>query len=337
MPSNLIRRNKPRTSFHVMWSTLAIAAALLSLLSLNSAICNANDANIQSFVRRRMASKNSYHSTRIVDNASSSTTATKRLTNNHHNNHHNNHNNNHNNTQDLLQNQNQNIIAKNNDESLINSFLNNNAGTVAVNTPSPTPQTGESGATNAPTSSPQTSLPTASQEEQGTENPTQTPTVKVTNEQTEVSTSPPTSSPSSLPMTEYPTINASHQPSTKPSTAPSQYIPFIDREKAYIAGEEEEVSKVIHDPTADVMAGLLAFFGLVGMLVTAQQLFDHPDGLCASCCRLSLTFASLLIRMCCIPCSVLCGFKYKGYTGSDPSNKAIFLQAEEYTDDLELT
>ena len=73
------------------------------------------------------------------------------------------------------------------------------------------------------------------------------------------------------------------------------------------------------------------------MLFTAQQLLENPDGLCTSFCRLSLTVASLLMRLCCVPCSLICGYKYKGYTGTDQNNKAVFLQAEEYTNDLDDT
>lgn len=81
----------------------------------------------------------------------------------------------------------------------------------------------------------------------------------------------------------------------------------------------------------------MAVLAIVGMLLTAQQILTNPDGLCASFCRLSLSCMSLFIGFCCLPCRMICGYKYKGYTGSDPNNKAVFLQAETYTNDLELT
>lgn len=181
-----------------------------------------------------------------------------------------------------------------------------------------------------PTGTAETAVPTASPKTSLTASPTISPTTNPTAELTAESTAKPSTAPTSSP-----TPAPSPRPSIAPSSSPS--LPFIEREKNRLKSEEKEIERVAKNTTAEVMAGVIAVLSLIGMLFTAQQLLEKPDGLCASCCRCSLTFCTLCIKMCCLPCSLICGYKYNGYTGSDPSNKAVFLQAEEYTDDLELT
>ena len=101
-----------------------------------------------------------------------------------------------------------------------------------------------------------------------------------------------------------------------------------------VKDEEMRIQQLANDRTAEALAFLIAFFGIVGMLLTAYFLFEYPDGLCASCCRLSLRFSSFLLKIFLLPCRLCCG-KYAGYTPSDPKNRTLFV--EEYTNDLELT
>eukprot|EP01083_Nonionella_stella_P237329 832681_1 len=137
----------------------------------------------------------------------------------------------------------------------------------------------------------------------------------------------PTRAPHRSPTT-YPTKSPTSQPTTSPTT-------MSWGEK--IAAEKQEIRDIATNNTADVMAGVIAFLGIVGMLITAWQLFENPDGLCASCCRLSLKVSAFLLKIMCLPCKLCCG-RYSGYTTSDPKNRTVFLEkAEEYTNDLELT
>jgi hypothetical protein len=190
---------------------------------------------------------------------------------------------------------------------------------------------------------------TKENEENMTSSPTFQPTPNPTSKTTESKNDDNPESNTSIAPTPSPTktksINQPPSPNptytitstTSPSTPPTQYIPFFEREKNKAKEEEEQIIQLIHDPTADILATIFALSAIIGMLYTAQQIFEHPDGLCASCCRLSLTVTSLCIRLLCVPCTLICGYRYKGYTGSDPNNKAVFLQAEEYTNELELT
>uniref|UniRef100_A0A7S3QBI5 Uncharacterized protein n=1 Tax=Chaetoceros debilis TaxID=122233 RepID=A0A7S3QBI5_9STRA len=166
---------------------------------------------------------------------------------------------------------------------------------------------GVSAETPSPTKSPRTNAPQRS--------PTRTPHAS------------PTRTPHGSP-TIYPTKSPTPQPTTSPTT-------MSWGEK--IVAEEQEIKDIATNNTADVMAGVIAFFGIVGMLLTAWQLFENPDGLCASCCRLSLKISAFLLKIMCVPCK-LCFGRYSGYTGSDPNNRTVFLEkAELYTNDLELT
>jgi len=40
----------------------------------------------------------------------------------------------------------------------------------------------------------------------------------------------------------------------------------------------------------EVLAGVLAVLGIIGMLLTAWKLLENPNGLCASYCGLSVNF-----------------------------------------------
>jgi len=143
------------------------------------------------------------------------------------------------------------------------------------------------------------------------------------------STSPTFSSP-------QPSLSFSSPPTTSPSSPPSKHLSFVEREKIKAQEDEEDFVQIVQDPVARAMAVIFAFVSIIGMLVTAQQLLEKPDGICANFCRLSLKAATLCMKCCCIPCSLLCGYKPNGYTGTDQTNRAVFLQAEEYTDDLEM-
>jgi len=155
-------------------------------------------------------------------------------------------------------------------------------------------------------------------------------------------TSPTTSSSSSYDnndtTTNYPTISPNHYATTT-TNSPTLEIPLSEKAKQMAKEEEEEINYIIHDPTAQVMAILLAFFGIFGMLFTAYSILERPDGLCANVCRLSLKGTEVFLKIICFPFRV-CGLKYRGYTGSkwnDAQDKAVFIQAEDYIHDLEMS
>jgi len=137
----------------------------------------------------------------------------------------------------------------------------------------------------------------------------------------------PTSSPSSAPKS--PTARPTMSPTKRPSPMPTTEA-WADKVK----DEENRIKKLANDKTAEVAAGLIFFLGIVGMVFTAQQLIDNPDGLCGSLCRLSIKFSAFMLKLVCLPCRLCCG-KYNGYSTSDPKNRTLFV--EEYTNDLELT
>lgn len=147
----------------------------------------------------------------------------------------------------------------------------------------------------------------------------------------------PTKTLTSSPPTMAPTIRKSPMPSVpitpNPTKSPTM-APTTESWSEKVKDEQERLKELANDRTAEVMAGILAFLGICGMLFTAYQLFESPDGLCASCCRLSLKVATFFLKIMCLPCR-MCFGRYTGYTGSDPRNRTVFV--EEYTNDLELT
>lgn len=158
-----------------------------------------------------------------------------------------------------------------------------------------------------------------------TGNPTPSPLSKLP-------TSAPTPGPTQR-RTESPTRSPVRAPTSQPTGSPTNN-PTTEAFGAKVKAERKKIESIAADKTAEVMAGMIFVLGIIGMIYTAYQLFEHPDGLYASCCRLSLKGSKILIKIMCLPCKICCG-KYSGYTTSDPKNRTLFV--EEYTNDLELT
>lgn len=137
--------------------------------------------------------------------------------------------------------------------------------------------------------------------------------------------------------TSSPTEDKSPMPSVpitpNPTKSPTM-APTTESWSEKVKDEQEKLKELANDRTAEVLAGILAFLGISGMLFTAYQFMEYPDGLCVSCCRLSLKVVTFLLKILCLPCRICFG-RYTGYTGSDPRNRTVFV--EEYTNDLELT
>lgn len=141
--------------------------------------------------------------------------------------------------------------------------------------------------------------------------------------------SSPSKAPTQAPVHHWPT----HPPTIAPTRTPT-FMPTSEAWADKVKDEEERLKALAEDRTAEVVAGVIAVLGIIGMLLTAYQLFENPDGLCASCCRLSLKISTFLLKVICLPCRLCCG-RYSGYHTSDPENRTVFV--EEYTNDLELT
>ena len=98
------------------------------------------------------------------------------------------------------------------------------------------------------------------------------------------------------------------------------------------------MTKIAKNTTADVIAGLLFVFGILGMLLTAWQLLDNPDGLCASFCRLMVKCVKFFLRIVCLPCTICCqGSQGRYANANNPADNAVFMETENYISDLEMT
>ena len=181
------------------------------------------------------------------------------------------------------------------------------------------------------------STPSFNDDDDNTSVPSMTPSQN----DDEIDTSPPSATPldqdSSSPSKAPTKAPVHHWPTHPPTIAPTRTPTFMPTSEAWadkVKDEEERLKALAEDRTAEVIAGVIAVLGIIGMLLTAYQLFENPDGLCASCCRLSLKISSFFLKVICLPCRLCCG-RYSGYHTSDPENRAVFV--EEYTNDLELT
>jgi len=116
----------------------------------------------------------------------------------------------------------------------------------------------------------------------------------------------------------YPTPQPYHHPT--PTRSPFALHPTTKNEKDLndkLKKEEEHIEKVAKDPTAEVIAAILVFLGIVGMLTVAYQVIENPDGLCANFCRLCLKCVSCSYKVFCLPCRFLCGgHATEGYDAS---------------------
>jgi hypothetical protein len=74
---------------------------------------------------------------------------------------------------------------------------------------------------------------------------------------------------------------------------------------AYLDGVESP-DEMKSDKNVQVVAVSLSVVFLVLLLLTAHLVMEHPDGLCASFCRLILKCLCCVIRVLCLPCRAIC-------------------------------
>jgi hypothetical protein len=141
------------------------------------------------------------------------------------------------------------------------------------------------------------------------------------------STIHPTNHPTAVPIppTSSPTKKRTHFPTTSPT---------VEDWQEKIKDEEEQVIQIVQNQTAEILAGILAFSGLMGMILTAYMILNYPDGICTSCCQLAIRCIQLIRKLFCLPCDLI---RYRGYTSSEAADRSMFLEkAVEHTSDLEL-
>jgi len=68
----------------------------------------------------------------------------------------------------------------------------------------------------------------------------------------------------------------------------------------------ESPQEMEYDKNVQITAGILGSLTLVILLVTAHLVMNHPDGLCAGCCRLVLKVICCFTRTLCLPCRAIC-------------------------------
>eukprot|EP00569_Conticribra_weissflogii_P004113 CAMPEP_0171328842 /NCGR_PEP_ID=MMETSP0878-20121228/878_1 /TAXON_ID=67004 /ORGANISM="Thalassiosira weissflogii, Strain CCMP1336" /LENGTH=447 /DNA_ID=CAMNT_0011828723 /DNA_START=13 /DNA_END=1356 /DNA_ORIENTATION=+ len=147
----------------------------------------------------------------------------------------------------------------------------------------------------------------------------------------------------------YPTVNPTPRPTVQyvpltddPLTEEEGEVPvgeFNDDKFGGIKGKIDTYMEGVESPEAmekdknvQVVAGVLVAVFVVLWLVTAHQVMENPDGLCAGFCRLILKLICCIIRVLCLPCRYLC------CKGSDQtrSRRTHSPMRSEFPTDLEL-
>lgn len=121
---------------------------------------------------------------------------------------------------------------------------------------------------------------------------------------------------------------------SSPTKSRSTNSPTVEDWHDKIKNEEEQVAQIVQNQTAEILAGIIAFSGLMGMILTAYMILNYPDGICTSCCQLAIRLIQLIRKLFCLPCDLI---RYRGYTSSEAADRSTFLErAVEHTSDLEL-
>ena len=122
-------------------------------------------------------------------------------------------------------------------------------------------------------------------------------------------------------LTTSPSITPKHAPTSLPTESPT-----LERNDDFDSNDKETekedddlfAEKTFHNKNRPVGSGipnnkfnftvvLGTFAAIVGMIFTAWQMSDNPDGIYASLCRLTLTCIHLVFRIIMSPCRKCCG------------------------------
>ncbi|KAI2489635.1 hypothetical protein MHU86_24948 [Fragilaria crotonensis] len=118
----------------------------------------------------------------------------------------------------------------------------------------------------------------------------------------------PTISPVSIPSNTptYPRITTV-QPS--PVYVPIDDDPIVTQDKE--VEEDKEEVELEHVQTEAKTAGSIGFLlALCGMIFTAYQMSENPDGIYASVCRLAITIIGCAFKLILMPCRNFLGYRY---------------------------
>ena len=91
----------------------------------------------------------------------------------------------------------------------------------------------------------------------------------------------------------------------------AKYVVTTDDDPLAIEDEElvEEVKEELkHEETVAKTAGGFGFvLAVFGMIFTAHQMSENPDGFFASLCRLAITISGVVVKIICMPCRKVVG------------------------------
>eukprot|EP00565_Helicotheca_tamesis_P007314 CAMPEP_0185724924 /NCGR_PEP_ID=MMETSP1171-20130828/1274_1 /TAXON_ID=374046 /ORGANISM="Helicotheca tamensis, Strain CCMP826" /LENGTH=564 /DNA_ID=CAMNT_0028392895 /DNA_START=92 /DNA_END=1786 /DNA_ORIENTATION=- len=71
--------------------------------------------------------------------------------------------------------------------------------------------------------------------------------------------------------------------------------------------QPETPEEMLHDRNVEILAGVIGGLAVVLWLLTAHQVMENPDGLCAGICRLCVKCVCLIFKIVCLPCRFICG------------------------------
>lgn len=159
------------------------------------------------------------------------------------------------------------------------------------------PESNPTTETFAPTTSPSkilsmTPAPSPNTFEFETVSPTSKPSEKKKHHTGGIVHHHPTASPTHFYFSP-PTPTDNNEHITSPTTTNTQRTP-------------ETIQEMKQDRNVRLLALFIALTGFAGMLFTAQQIAQNPDGIYAAICRLTLRCVICLFRIICLPCRFIC-------------------------------
>jgi len=148
----------------------------------------------------------------------------------------------------------------------------------------------------------------------------------VDQEEVEDVTPEPTSNPTEKPSVEYVATD------DDPIDLPDSELPESEDEEGDYEWNDSNLEDIEHDRTVLIALASLTGVGLICMVITAQQMLENPDGICASLCRIWVACVCAIWRCICFPCRKICCS-----SGGRSNQDFQAVDRGGYTHDLELS
>jgi len=161
---------------------------------------------------------------------------------------------------------------------------------------------------------------------------TEAATTTTTTQATTATTSPPTASPTMKDTEEVEGRKPVPKDTDYSKPDDTDAIQEAEKEKEDAEEKEEKTEEELkkEEKVARGLGGLGFFLAILGMVFTAHQVAENPDGIFASVCRLAVTISSMVLKVVFMPCRKFIGASNPHYTGHIPVSTVDYSYRENY-------